>query len=240
MSGRSSQRRPQKQAAQARPGAELGVRRDQRLHTAEQFRHGRTPLQVIEVTRHADVVVDEAVRAARKEIPPPAASACREGCAWCCYKPVGVAAPEVLRIVDYLRNTLSPPEWEELRQRVQSSGEQRRHLGRRAALPCPLLVDDRCSAYLVRPLTCRGYNSSDARRCERALNAHSDVEVPVYWPQQRLAAFVLDGLRAGLEENRLDAGLLELTAALRIALETTDAAERWLAGEGVFVAARLD
>jgi hypothetical protein len=64
--------------------------------------------------------------------------------------------------------------------------------------------------------------------------------VPVYLPQQQLAAFVLDGLRAGLGENRLDATLLELTAALRIALETPTVEERWLAGEGVFVPARLD
>jgi Fe-S-cluster containining protein len=103
-----------------------------------------------------------------------------------------------------------------------------------------LLVGDRCSAYPVRPLTCRGYNSSDARRCERALSSPGGAEVPVYLPQQQLAAFVLDGLRAGLGENRLDATLLELTAALRIALETPTVEERWLAGEGVFVPARLD
>jgi hypothetical protein len=64
--------------------------------------------------------------------------------------------------------------------------------------------------------------------------------VPIYWPQQRLAAFVLDGLRAGLEASLLDGELLELTAALRIALETPNVEERWLAGESVFAPARLD
>jgi Fe-S-cluster containining protein len=244
MSRRSPGQGPKKQAPQARPGAELGARRDQRVYTAEQFRHARTPLQVIEVTRHADAVADEAVRAALKEMPPPAPPACREGCAWCCYKPVGTAAPEVLRIVAYLRDTLSPEQWGHLCERVRSGAEQRRLLGparaRRAALPCPLLVENRCSAYPVRPLTCRGYNSSDARRCERTLGSDSGAAVPIYWPQQRLTAFVLDGLRAGLEESRLDAGLLELTAALRIALETPGVQERWLAGEGVFGPARLD
>jgi Fe-S-cluster containining protein len=244
MSCRSPGRGPKKQTSQARPGAELGARRDQRVYTAEQFRHSRTPLQVIEVTRHAGAVADQAVRAALKETPPPAPLACREGCAWCCYKPVGTAAPEVLRIVAYLRDTLSPEQGEQLRERVRSAAERRRQLGparaRRAALPCPLLVEGRCSAYPVRPLTCRGYNSSDARRCERSLGPDSAVEVPVYWPQQRLTSFVLDGLRAGLEESRLDAGLLELTAALRIALETPDAQERWLEGVGVFGPARLD
>jgi Fe-S-cluster containining protein len=244
MSEHSPERGSQKQEPQARLGAELGAWRDQRGYTAEQFRHARTPLAVIDVTQHADAVADQAVRAALKDSPPQAPLACREGCAWCCYTPVGTAAPEVLRIVAYLRDTLSPEQWESLRQRVRSGEEQRRQLGiarvRRAALPCPLLVEDRCSAYPVRPLTCRGYTSSDAGLCERALGLEGGGEVPIYWAQQRLAAFVLDGLRSGLHENRLDAGLLELTAALRIALETPDVQERWLEGAGVFVPARLD
>jgi hypothetical protein len=89
-------------------------------------------------------------------------------------------------------------------------------------------------------LTCQGYSSSDAQRCERALDPQSKAEVPVYLPQQQLAALVLDGLRAGLAENRLEAGLLELTTALRIALDAPDVQQRWLAGEDVFARARLD
>jgi hypothetical protein len=46
-------------------------------------------------------------------------------------------------------------------------------------------------------------------------------------------------MRAGLAEARLDGELLELTAALDLALRVPDAAERWLAGEAVFAPARL-
>jgi Fe-S-cluster containining protein len=234
---------PQEQDPRARFGAEMTARRASLVYTAEQFRRARTPLQVIEVARHADAVTDEAVRLAMQEAPPRAPAACRAGCAWCCYTPVGTAAPEVLRIVAHLRETLSADEWAALCARVRSGADERMRLGidrvRRAALPCPLLVDKWCSAYPVRPLTCRGYSSSDAASCERALDPSSGVRVPIYWPQQRLAAFVLDGLRVGLEESRLDGELLELTAALRIALETSDVEERWLAGERVFGPARL-
>jgi Fe-S-cluster containining protein len=223
-------------------GAELGARRTQRVYTAGQFRQGRTPLAVIEVTRHAVAVAEEGVREAMRHVPPPR-SACREGCTWCCYKLVGTSAPEVLRIVAYLREKSTPQEWEALRERVARGEEQRRGLNpaqlRRRALPCPLLVGDRCCAYPVRPLTCRGYNSSDARRCERSLDPGSEVEVPVYLPQQRMHTFVLDGLRAGLDESKLDGAALELTAALRVALETPDAEARWLAGERIFAPARL-
>jgi hypothetical protein len=234
---------PADQDPHARLGAEMAARRDALLHTAERFRGTRTPLAVIEVVQHANTVTEEAVRVALEESPP-APAACREGCAWCCYTPVGTAAPEVLRIVAHLRTLLPTEQWESLRQRVRAGAAERQRLGiaqvRRSALPCPLLVDDRCSAYPVRPLTCRGYSSSDALSCRRALDHTSGVRVPIYWPQQRLAAFVLDGLRVGLEENRLDGELLELTAALRIALEEPDVEARWLDGERVFAPARLD
>jgi Fe-S-cluster containining protein len=218
-------------------GADLEARRTQRLYTVGQLRNGRTPLQVIEIVDHAVAVGDAAVRAALARTPPRAPSACREGCAWCCYKRVGSAAPEVLRIAAYLKETLSAEGLEALRQRVQRGVEERR--GGRTGLACPLLVEDRCAAYPVRPLTCRGYNSSDARRCERSLDPNDPVEVPAYVPQQRLFTFVLDGLRAGAQESRLDGELLELTAALEIALRTPDAGARWLAGEAVFAPARL-
>ena len=244
MSRCSSEQKPQDQDPQARIGAELAARQKQLDHVTERFRHGRTPLQMIEVVQHANVVVDEAVQVALKETPPHAAAACQEGCAWCCYTPVGTAAPEVLRIVAYLRETLAPEQWHSLCERVRAGMQQRQLLGlarvRLSALPCPLLLDDRCSAYPVRPLTCRGYTSSDAHSCKLALDPKSGVTVPIYWPQQRLAAFVLDGLRVGLENSLLDGELLELTAALRIALETPNVEERWLAGENVFSPARMD
>jgi hypothetical protein len=224
-------------AAQDVGEAEVDLRRKQRLYTVEKLKLGRTPLQVVEVVTHAVTAGDEAVQLAKIRTPPRTPSACRESCSWCCYKRVGTAAPEVLHIVTYLRETLSVVQWQALVQRVARGAEQRR--ARREALPCPLLVDDRCMAYPVRPLTCRGYNSSDAGRCQRSLVPQDPVEVPLYAPQLSLLTFVLDGLRAGVRESCLDGELLELTAALEIALRTPDAEARWLAGGTVFAPARL-
>src|SRR5262249_55173747 len=109
----------------------------------------------------------------------------------------------------------------------------------RARMPCPLLAENRCLAYPVRPLTCRGFNSADAVQCEQSLAPGNRIVVPSYAPQQRINTLVLDGMRAALEQSRLEADLLELTAALSIALTTPEAAERWLSGETVFAAARL-
>jgi Fe-S-cluster containining protein len=223
-------------------GAELDARRHQRLETAGILQRGRTPLAVIEVAqRAADLTASTTEEAKLRELPA-RPSACAEGCAWCCYKRVGTAVPEVLRIVEYLKQNRSAAELDEVRERVLRLDERRRTMNdawAAARLPCSLLVGDRCSVYPVRPLTCRGYNSSDARSCERVVKRREHTEVPVYGPQQRLATMVLDGLRAGLTESRLNGDLLELTAALRIALTDPAAFDQWLAGKPVFAPARL-
>jgi hypothetical protein len=45
---------------------------------------------------------------------------------------------------------------------------------------------------------------------------------------------VKDGFAAAVRGVGLDATRLELTAALRLALESSDALRRWLAGEPIF------
>lgn len=227
----------------ATEGIEFEARRIQRLKTAETIRAQRTPLQVIEIAEHAAGLADQFIQTAVSQSPPTPPLACREGCAWCCHKLVGTTAPEVFRIADYIQESLPPDELEIVRNRVIRRDEERKAMRSdrwsAARLPCSLLVNDRCSVYPVRPLTCRGFNSSDARACERWVKSRDRVDVPIYEQQLRLATFVLDGLRAGLAECKVPNDLLELTAALRIVLTVPDAFSRWLAGEGVFATARL-
>jgi hypothetical protein len=224
-------------------GLELDARRAERVRTTEALRGGRTPLTLIEIADHGTRVAEESVRQAEQADPPPP-SACKEGCAWCCHLTVGTSVPEVVRIVEYLRRTLSPEEWRALRERVLQLDERRREMKaarrREASLPCALLVDHRCAAYPVRPLTCRGFNSSDASCCERFVRSSGKTPLPLYTPQLRLTAFVLDGMRAGLSDSGLTGDRVELTAALRIALEVPGAVEKFLAGDPTFAAARLD
>jgi hypothetical protein len=232
-----------KTAAPNLGGLELDTRRQVRLRTVEELNGGRMPLVVLDVAESATTLADEMVNQAKARLPPPALD-CKDGCDWCCYQRVGVAAPEVFRIIAYLRQRLPPEEFEMFRRRVLA-GDTRRRAGKAgdgnsARLPCALLVEHRCAAYAVRPLTCRGFNSRDARRCEVAHDARQRVPVPAYTPQLWLNTFALDGMRAGLNESRLNGDLLELAGALRIALEEVDAIERWAAGEAVFAAACIE
>ncbi len=146
--------------------------------------------------------------------------------------------------MEYLRQNLSADEFGALRERVHRLDEQRkerRAAGRsEAGLPCALLVNHRCAAYPVRPVMCGGFNSSDASACERFVESSGQTPVPLYAPQLRLAALVLDGTIAGLSGSGLSAERVELTAALRIAIDEPDATQRFLASGPAFAAARLE
>ncbi len=175
--------------------------------------------------------------------PPGERPVCRAGCGWCCHVQVAVAAPEALRIAEHLRRALPARELDQVAARIARLDDRTRGLDAdaRAAtgLPCALLVDGRCVVYPVRPLLCRGWNSLDAAACRANALDPDSVPVPTCELHRQLAGHVALGLDdglwdAGLGEASLD---LELTTALRIALEVPDAAARWLGGEPVFAPA---
>src|SRR5205823_3533117 len=144
-------------------GFEFDARRAQRLKTTAVLQAERTPLQVIEIAEHAANLADKSIQEVTEKSPPSPALACQEGCAWCCHKLVGTTAPEVFRIADYLQKHVTPQQLQTIQDQIVQRDEQRKGLREdrwsAARLPCSLLVDDRCSAYPVRPLTCRGFNS---------------------------------------------------------------------------------
>lgn len=172
-------------------------------------------------------------------------AACEAGCAWCCYQRVSASPAEVLRIVDYLRQTHLPAQLAALYARVVELDPQTRGLSADERLhlqqPCPLLVDGRCSVYYVRPLTCRGYTSNDALLCQRRTE---EPDQPVHIEADPIRYFycqgVLNGIFDGLTAHGLDGDMVELIAALRIALEDDTILKRWLRGERVFAEAQVE
>ena len=185
----------------------------------------------------------ELERAALAREPPPSPVACAKGCSACCVSKVVVVAPEVLRLAAHLRATLEPQAFAALVERVSAADARTRGLSREgralAGVPCPLLVDDACSVHEVRPLLCRGWTSLDAEACARHFADPEGVPVPApHAPAYELASAVLAGLGRAALDAGLDGGLLELVAALSIALSRPNAGERWEARLPVFSQAR--
>jgi len=172
----------------------------------------------------------------------PKPTACRAGCNYCCHLQVEISVPELLSLVSHITENFSQEEIESLKARVYEAERQTRGMNSYerlfARVLCPLLSDGQCSVYPARPLVCRGYNSYNWAICAQ------DLKYPRSWrliphdsAQKNIYSDVLEGLSTGLKEEGLSSELLELIAALRIALDQPDAGERWLAGEPVFQSA---
>lgn len=217
----------------------------------EIFGGGRTMENAVALGRNAmqgaSTIVDGALRPSSGQSP-----ACRAGCSHCCHQAVGVTAPEALAIYDYLEATLDADELAATANRIRAADQKTRGMSsaerHSPELPCPFLIEDRCSIYEVRPVACRGANSLDAEACARTLRdpgararfLEGKLSVPCFLEPIRAVHAVTAGLQLGLHElQRLAALPLELSAAMRILVDDPEGApRRWLAGEDPFFAAR--
>jgi uncharacterized protein len=204
---------------------------------ATTFVAGRTAESLKAAVDHAFSTSDEAVEQAKRIAP---RVACKQGCAWCCYMKVEVSAPEVFRLAQHLRETMSQIELVSLVSRVRTAWHLTAKLSPSeqvlAGVPCPLLdvPTKTCIGYSFRPFSCRAWNSTDAAGCERATK-RPNVVTPNNNAQTLASRSVAYGLHVGFSVvGNLDLNVYDLYGALLIALEQEDAIGRWLGGESVF------
>lgn len=192
-----------------------------RRMTAAALRKGIRLQPVIEAAADVADYADAAIAIVREEHPAPLA--CKEGCWYCCCHPgILVSIPELIRIVDRVKRTLTPEQLDALRARAKDytanvGGRSFAELSGSTPITCPLLVDERCSVYEVRPLTCRGYNSADANACRKEYeDASSTIPLMVVHKDAPDAALV--GAIQALAGTRVNDALVDLGQALDIAL----------------------
>lgn len=168
--------------------------------------------------------------------------ACRAGCSFCCRSlKVSVSLPEVF-LLKFHVNSLPPDAARILRAGIADTYSRTRTNNAQERLhqheSCPLLVDNRCSVYDVRPLSCRAAVSLDAAACERA---YGGEKVKINMPMRYFDALKKTSLLllATMSAAGLDCRSYELNAALHIALTEPNADQRWLDGENIFAIAEL-
>ena len=195
-----------------------------RTLTYDALRSGITLDAVTDAARRVAEYTDEALAIVADEYRP--VLDCQAGCAYCCCKPnVLASVPEIANIIGFVRKNVSADGRRDLEERTRRYRTQVE--GRRVedptneSVPCPLLVDGRCSVYEVRPLICRGYNSTDVDACRRA---HEDATVLV--PTFALLKDVASGATVGAAQQLHAAGIndamVDLGTALGLILEADD------------------
>ena len=164
---------------------------------------------------------------------------CRDGCSYCCYQNVDVTIPEAILVALRLDKAEDPR-----RVAVVTTADALAGLDIEAriatGIPCPLLVDRRCSVYEDRPITCRSFTSPDAALCHQAMAnleaGKGATAINVYM----VLRFLCNGEQAATRGLCRDLGLqddiVDLTQTVAAILRDPALIERWAAGERVFAA----
>lgn len=188
--------------------------------TADGLRDGVSLTRLIDTAADLARYTDDAIAIVRDEYRP--RLDCKEGCSYCCQKPGVLVTPaELLRIIKHV-SALDEADLASVAQRARAYVEQ---LAGRSfdaptseSFPCPLLRDNRCSVYDIRPLTCRGYNSTSVEACKGA-HASPEVMVPLFALIKDVADGATIGTATALRAIGVNDALVDLGTALAIALE---------------------
>ncbi len=146
--------------------------------------------------------------------------ACRAGCAWCCHQLVVLThwddGREILRRA---RESMSPARFRQFASQVRAQAREIEALGHAEAegrrWPCPLLENDHCSVYEVRPVACRSVFSHAALSC-RAMMENEEFDA-LSEAQQREASAIGERafrLQVMINDQRPIDGPIELRVLL--------------------------
>ena len=176
---------------------------------------------------------------AKNSLPQPIV--CRAGCAYCCFTQVVELTPaEALLLGQHVEQHFSAGEKQELLKRVDRNLRLKAGKGKKEAaalrpeLPCPLLRQERCSVYEVRPLLCRAMHSLDAEQCRQDLMCQKVSHFEFYSHRFEIVLSVSAGLAAGCQAMGCQGRALDLAGALKDYFAHLSPVDEWLQGKLVF------
>ena len=171
--------------------------------------------------------------------------ACREGCSLCCSLRVDVFAHEVFPIAHHIRSHFTADEIAHLSIRLAAHAEKVLPLTpfehATQNIVCPLLQNDRCSVYAVRPQACRRHHSEDFAVCQFTFDHPTDLESPAAHDRDLFRALT-EAMIQNIEayaEHGFDHTIYQLGTALNEALNDPASWTRWRAREQAFLRASV-
>jgi Fe-S-cluster containining protein len=166
---------------------------------------------------------------------------CKKGCSFCCTQAVIVTISEIAAIVGFIGSLADVHRQTQLKERIAAVAARVKGLSTRAIfearIDCPLLEEEHCAIYPVRPLACHGMDSLSRDKCETGYAGQTrSYSATIPRTDIRWITFlaVATGVRAGLVDVGLPGHTYELIRALDIALRQPDALSKWLHGSRVF------
>jgi predicted O-linked N-acetylglucosamine transferase (SPINDLY family)/Fe-S-cluster containining protein len=209
-------------------------------YTESALHRERSAAKLRGIMRKADLIADTEITKAHEAVSDSAARGlgknldCTAGCSSCCYRSVKGSAPEAIAIWAYIEEVFTKEERQELVDRLHLYTESVKP-GPASRAACPLLKNELCSIYPVRPLECRGRNSFEVAACiEDKEHPEKQVRIPSIMAQDAIASFVSAGIRLGLHFQFTDPRLVDIGTALALMAGGSAGADTFLMGGKAF------
>jgi len=103
---------------------------------------------------------------------------CKKGCSHCCQLRVVVFPHEAISIYFYLNKILNKQKIKDIKEKINKQFAIVKPLSEHEHfiqnIECPLLEDNKCLVYPVRPIACAGYHSASEEACKHS-NEHPEI-----------------------------------------------------------------
>jgi Fe-S-cluster containining protein len=164
---------------------------------------------------------------------------CRSGCAHCCQLRVVAFPHELIAIYLYVKRNLSSERVLEIKSRIRKQFDvvknftQDEHFT--TNVQCPLLEDNKCSVYPVRPLSCAGYHSMSEAACKDS-NEHPEIVgnenggIPMVAGIKFAQELQVQAALSVLQTIGADAEQYELIRGLNMIFQDSSVNQRWING----------
>lgn len=103
---------------------------------------------------------------------------CQSGCSHCCYLRVSTYDYEIISIYQYLMVKVKKRDRDLIFKRIKDQYEIVKNFTieehHHTNVECPFLIENKCSVYPVRPVSCAGYHSLQRELCIKSNNNPND------------------------------------------------------------------
>ncbi|MBT3026929.1 MAG: YkgJ family cysteine cluster protein [Candidatus Thiodiazotropha sp. (ex Ctena orbiculata)] len=171
--------------------------------------------------------------------------ACRVGCSYCCYYKVEIRPVEVFQIVSYINQNYTKKQIIDILDKAKNNVDKAASLTYQEHLEtnqkCPLLVNDCCTVYPVRPLNCRNYHATNVELCRQSYNEPNNTKIQESFIDELHVRTngATHGFKTEVETAGYDSAVYDLNSALHEAFNNKSLIRRYNKHKKAFIKTKI-